>query len=198
MLTYLIIIVTVAVSMACFSNQNLFNKLAFSSYRIIHHREWYRIITHGFVHADYTHLFVNMFTYWSFGTYMERWFDGTGFGVAYYLLLYFGGMIAASIYDVIKYRDDVYYTSIGASGAVSAILFAAIFLNPWEKLYLFAAIPIPGIIFALCYLAYSQYMAKRGGGNINHYAHIYGAIYGFVFPGLLYPALFSDFFKSFF
>lgn len=197
MVTYLIILVTVVVSIACFNNRNLFNKLAFSSYRVVHRGEWYRVVTHGFVHADYTHLFVNMFTYWSFGLYMEKWFEANGWGTAFYLLLYFGGMTAASVYDIVKYRNNVYYTSVGASGAVAAVLFAAIFLNPWEKLYLFAAIPIPGILFALCYLAYSQYMAKRGGGNINHYAHMFGAVFGFVLPGVLDPSLFREFINSF-
>lgn len=197
MVTYLIIFATVGISLWCFNNRNLFNKLAFSSYRVIKYNEWYRIITHGFVHGDYMHLFVNMFTFWSFGAYMEKWLDVMGFGVGYYLLLYFGGMVVASIYDVIKYRNDPYYVSIGASGAVSAILFAAIFLNPWEKILLFAVIPVPGIIFALCYLAYSQYMAKQSGDNVNHYAHIFGAVYGFVFPAVIDPSLIGEFLKHF-
>lgn len=197
MVTYIIVLVTAVVSIACFSNRKLFNELAFSSYRVVNNREWYRVITHGFVHADYTHLIVNMFTFWSFGTYMESWFEATGFGVGYYLLLYFGGMVVASVYDIVKYRKDPYYMSIGASGAVSSVLFAAIFLNPWEKILFFAVIPVPGIIFALCYLAYTQYMAKQGGGNINHYAHLYGAIYGFIFPILLEPSLLQRFLDSF-
>ena len=193
MITYIILAVTVAVSIACFNNYSLFNKLSYSPSRMTHSGEWYRIVTHGFVHADWTHLIVNMFTFLSFGVYVENWFTGLGFSGASFLLLYFGGMIAASIYDLWKYRNNVYYTSIGASGAVSAILFTAIFLNPWDKIYFFAIVPIPGIVFGFVYLFYCQYMAKRGGDNINHNAHFYGAVFGLVFPILLEPRLFNMF-----
>ena len=193
MITYIILAVTVAVSIACFNNYSLCNKLSYSPYRMTHSGEWYRIVTHGFVHADWTHLIVNMFTFLSFGVYVENWFTGLGFSGASFLLLYFGGMIAASIYDLWKYRNNVYYTSIGASGAVSAILFTAIFLNPWDKIYFFAIVPIPGIVFGFVYLFYCQYMAKRGGDNINHNAHFYGAVFGLVFPILLEPRLFNMF-----
>lgn len=196
MITYAILIATVVVSIACFSNGSLFNKLSYSPYRMVHANEWYRIISHGFVHADWVHLFVNMFTFLSFGQYVEKFFSYMGFSGGSFILLYFGGMIAASLYDLWKYRDNRYYTSIGASGAVSAVLFTAIFLNPWDKIYLFAAIPIPGIVFGFVYLWYCQYMAKRGGDNINHNAHFYGAVYGFVFPILLEPGLLHIFIQQ--
>lgn len=196
MMTYIILIVTVLVSIACFNNYSLFNKLSCSPYRMVHSGEWYRIISHGFVHADWTHLIVNMFTFLSFGVYVEKWFAALGFSSFSFLFLYFGGMIAASVYDVWKYRNNQYYSSIGASGAVSAILFTAIFLSPWDKIYLFAAIPIPGIVFGFVYLFYCQYMAKRGGDNINHNAHFYGAVYGLIFPVLLEPRLLQVFIQQ--
>lgn len=112
-----------------------------------------------------------------------------GFGKGAYLALYFGGMIVASLYDLIKRRNDPYYVSIGASGAVSAVLFTSIFLDPWGKILFFAVLPVPGIVFGLLYLAYCQYMAKQTGDNINHNAHFYGAIYGLIFPMLLEPSL---------
>lgn len=197
MITYLIIALTVVVSLACFNNRQLFEKLALNPYQVIHHREWHRIITHGFVHADTTHLFVNMFTYWSFGTYIEKVFDAAGWGTLNYLLLYFGAMIVASLPDVIKYRNATWYRSIGASGAVSAILFTSIFFSPWDKILLFAAIPIPGILFGVVYLIYCQYMAKRGGDNINHNAHFFGAVYGFIFPLFMNPRLWDTFLSHF-
>lgn len=196
MITYAILIATVVVSIACFSNGSLFNKLSYSPYRMVHANEWYRIISHGFVHADWVHLFVNMFTFLSFGLYVENFFSSMGFSGGSFILLYFGGMIAASLYDLWKYRDNRYYTSIGASGAVSAVLFTAIFLNPWDKIYLLAIVPIPGIVFGFIYLWYCQYMAKRGGDNINHNAHFYGAVYGFVFPILLEPGLLQVFIQQ--
>lgn len=197
MITYIIIGVTVLVSYLCFNNADLFRKLAFIPYRTVKDKEWYRLITHGFVHADMTHLLVNMFTFWSFGTYMETLFSNIGLGAGGYLGLYFGGMIVASLYDLIKRRNDPYYVSIGASGAVSAILFASILLNPWGKILFFAVLPIPGIIFGFIYLAYCQYMNKRGGDNINHNAHFYGAVYGFVYPVILEPSLLQAFLSHF-
>lgn len=197
MMTYLIIGITVVLSFLCFNNRELFMKLALIPYRTVKDKEVYRIITHGFIHADTTHLLVNMFTFWSFGTYMERTFEYMGFGIGGYLALYFGGMIAASIYDLLKHRNDPYYVSIGASGAVSAVLFTSIFLDPWGKILLFAIIPIPGILFGVLYLGYCQYMAKQTGDNINHNAHFYGAVYGFIFPILLEPSLINVFLSHF-
>ena len=197
MFTDLLIIVTAAVSIACFNKYQLFERLSLKPYRVVQHQEWWRIITHGFVHADWIHLLVNMFTFWSFGGYIETTFEYLGFGKWAFLTLYFGGMIAASISDIIRYRNAEWYTSIGASGAVSAVLFAAIFLNPWDKILLFAVIPIPGILFGVLYLAYCQYMARQGGDNINHNAHFYGAVFGFVFPILLEPRLFQMFLSHF-
>lgn len=197
MFTDLLIIVTAAVSIACFNKYQLFERLSLKPYRVVQHQEWWRIITHGFVHADWIHLLVNMFTFWSFGGYIETAFEYLGFGKWAFLTLYFGGMIAASISDIIRYRNAEWYTSIGASGAVSAVLFAAIFLNPWDKILLFAVIPIPGILFGVLYLAYCQYMARQGGDNINHNAHFYGAVFGFIFPILLEPRLFQMFLSHF-
>jgi membrane associated rhomboid family serine protease len=185
------------VSYLCFNNAELFRKLALIPYRTVKNNEWYRLITHGFVHADMTHLLVNMFTFWSFGTYIEKVFGYLGFGTWGFLGLYFGGMIFASIYDLVKHHNDPYYVSIGASGAVSAILFSYILFDPWSKILLFAIIPVPGIIFGVVYLAYCQYMAKRAGDNINHNAHFYGAVYGFLFPALLNPSLIKAFLSHF-
>lgn len=193
MIAYLIIGITVILSFICFSNRELFMKLAFIPYRTIRNHEYYRIVTHGFIHADTTHLLVNMFTFWSFGTYIEESFQYMGFGAWAFLVLYFGGMAVASLYDLVKRRDNPYYVSIGASGAVSAVLFTSIFLNPWGKILFFGVIPIPGIVFGLIYLAYCQYMARRAGDNINHNAHFYGAVYGLIFPMLLEPSLISIF-----
>ena len=112
MITYVIIGVTVIVSYVCFGNHELFRKLAFIPYRTVHNNEWYRLITHGFVHADMTHLLVNMFTFWSFGKYIEETFRYLGFGEGAFLLLYFGGMVVASASDVIRYRNAAWYTFI--------------------------------------------------------------------------------------
>ena len=197
MTTYIIIGITAVISYMCFNNQELFYKLAFNPYRTIKNNEWHRLITHGFVHADTTHLLVNMFTFWSFGTYIEQGFEVLGFGTSGFLGLYFGGMIVASLYDLIKHKNDPYYNSVGASGAISAVLFNSIFFNPFGTILLFAIIPIPGILFGPLYLVYCQYMNKKGGGNVNHNAHFYGAVYGIIYPLLLEPKLLYAFLSNF-
>ncbi len=189
MITYLILGITVVVSFICFGNQTLAMKLALSPYQVIHRKEWYRVITHGFVHADMTHLLVNMFTFWSFGIYMEQYYQYVGLGKWGFLLLYFGGMIFSSSFDLAKQKDNPYYLSIGASGAVSAVLFSSIFFDPWGKIYFFALLPIPGILFGVVYLLYCQYMAKQASDHINHNAHFLGALFGFLLPALLNPSL---------
>ena len=196
MITYIIIALTVFVSLTCFNNRQLFEKLALNPYCVIHRHEWYRL-SHMGLFTPTPRTFCNMFTYWSFGTYIEKVFEAAGWGTLNYLLLYFGAMIIASLPDVIKYRNAAWYRSIGASGAVSAILFTSIFLNPWDKILLFAAIPVPGIVFGVIYLIYCQYMAKRGGDNINHNAHFFGAVYGFIFPLFMNPRLWDVFLRHF-
>ena len=188
MITYLIIGITLFVSYLCFRDPAKMMRLAFDPYRVVHRGEWYRILTHGFVHADLTHLLVNMFTFWSFGTYIESAFAYLGMKWSY-LLLYFGGMIVASLYDLIKQKDNPYYSSIGASGAVSAVLFSYIFFEPWGMIYFFAILPIPGILFGVLYLIYCQYMARQTSDRINHNAHFWGAVFGFILPPLLRPEL---------
>ncbi|MDR1415464.1 MAG: rhomboid family intramembrane serine protease [Odoribacteraceae bacterium] len=189
-----ILVATVVVSFLCFNHQVLFRAFAFAPILVVHRFEIHRLITHGFVHANWTHLLVNMFTFYSFGIYVEGAFGEMGFATWAFAALYFGGMVAASLYDLIKHGNDPNYCSIGASGAVSAVLFTSIFLNPWSKIYLFAVIPIPGILFGGAYLLYCHLMALGSDDNINHNAHFYGALYGFFFPAFLDRSLLSRFF----
>ena len=174
--------------MICFNNRDLFYRLSLNPYSIRHRNEWWRIITHGLVHADYMHLFINMFVLWSFGRSVLYTFGNlqqSGLlkepDIAF-LLLYLGGMIFSSLPDIVQKKDDYRYNSIGASGAVSAVVFTVIFFAPWSKIYLMGIIPVPSILFGILYLWYSQYMNKRGGDNTNHMAHFWGAIFGLVFP----------------
>lgn len=192
-MTYLILGATVAVSFACFGNRPLALGLALIPYRVVRRKEWYRAVTHGFVHADMPHLLVNMFTFWSFGTYMERYYQYAGLGERGFLLLYFGGLVFSSAWDLSRQKDNPHYLSVGASGAVSAVLFSSIFFDPWGKIYLFALLPVPGILFGVVYLAYCQYMARQAGGRINHNAHFLGALFGFLLPALLDPSLVKSF-----
>lgn len=201
-MTYILIFLTAVISATCFRNRLWFDKLALVPYRVVHDREWYRVLTHVFVHGDYVHLLVNMFVLLSFGGYLERILKAyqqmgeISNSYLTYSLLYFGGAVAASVHDLITRRNDPHYVSIGASGAVAAVIFTTIFFNPWNKLYLFGIVPIPGIVFGVLYVIYSQYMGRRGGDNINHHAHLYGALFGFIFPLLMDPHSITVFWKN--
>ncbi|MCD6354651.1 MAG: rhomboid family intramembrane serine protease [Prolixibacteraceae bacterium] len=195
MITWFIIGVTFFVSYLAFQDAGLMEKLQFNAAHIVHKKEYYRLISHAFVHANWSHLIVNMLVLYFFGRGIEQYF-GTYFGsrsTVYFLMLYFGGILASNIWSLIKNKNNYYYNAVGASGAVSAVLFAFIFLNPLESILLFAVVPIPGILFAVGYLIYSYQMDKRGRDNVAHDAHFLGAIFGFIFPILLKPGLFHQF-----
>ena len=199
-MTIIIVAITVLISIICFSNRQLFDKLLFNPYRVYHKKEYYRFITHAFVHADWMHLIVNMFVLFSFGQGLEMYLQELkqegilNFPLpVYFLVIYFSALVVSSLTTLKKYRDSEFYSSVGASGAVSTVLFACIFFNPWQKLLFWAIIPIPGILFGVLYLWYSHYMSKRSNDNINHDAHLFGALYGLTFPILLDPRLFYVF-----
>lgn len=195
LMTWFIIAVTVLISYLSFRNHDLSEKLQFNAAKIFHEKEYYRLVSHAFIHANWSHLGVNMLVLFFFGRNIEAYFNfyfGNK-GTAYYLLLYFGGILASNIWSLIKHKNNYLYNAVGASGAVSAVLFATIFFDPWEPLYLFAVLPIPGILFAAGYLFYSYVMSKRQSDNVAHDAHFLGAVFGFVFPILLKPDLFDRF-----
>ena len=203
MITILIVAVTAIISIICFKYPGLFNKFDFSPYNVYHKKEYYRFLSHVFVHADWLHLIINMLVFFSFGRYVERIFDDLEntnvifSGAFFYILLYFGGAVVASISTLIRHRENPDYASVGASGAVSAILFTSIFFGPLQKVYFYGVLPVPGIIFGVLYLGYSSYMGRSGRDNINHDAHFWGAVFGFVYPLLLKPSLINHFINSF-
>ncbi len=198
-MTYILIALTSIISIIAFNNQELFGKLQFNAYQVYHRKEWYRLLSHGFLHAGWGHLIVNMFVLFFFGRTTEHYLNqlqGAGiikFPHLIFVLFYLLGIVISSLVSLAKNKDNVWYNSVGASGAVSAVMFFSIFFNPWEKLYLYAMLPIPGIIFGVLYLGYSQYMSKRGGDNVNHDAHFVGAVFGFLFPLVLDIHLISYF-----
>lgn len=201
-MTYVIIAITAIVSFAAFGNSILFQRLLLNPYIVFKRNEWYRLISHAFVHANFLHLFVNMIVLLSFGRYVESIFrqlhtiGSIGLPQLHFIILYLGAGIISTLTTLKKHKNDPYYQSVGASGAVSAIVFFSIFFSPLEKLYLMAIIPIPGIIFAIAYLFYSNYMSRREGDNINHDAHFVGAVFGFIYPVLIDPKLFFFFLKQ--
>ncbi len=202
-MTLIIVIVTSVISILAFYSENLMSRLIFNPYQVVHRKEWWRLLSHGFLHADWVHLIVNMLVLYSFGRNVESWInqltveDYIKSPILTYSLLYFGGIIISTVPTLIKQRNNYMYNSVGASGAVSAVVFTSIFFSPMDKIYFFGAIPIPGIIFAVIYLIYSSYMSRRGKDNINHDAHFAGAVFGFIFPVFIDFDMISHFVNAF-
>lgn len=182
-ITLIIIAITCIVSYMAFNNSRLMNDLILWPPAITRQREYHRLVTYGVVHADFGHLLFNMFTLYFFGRAMEPFFTDQ-LGALGFVLFYIGGLVASILPTYLKNRDNPNYRSLGASGAVSAVLFAYILLAPWQQIIVLV-IPMPAIVYAVLYTAYSIYMDRRGEGNINHSAHLWGAAYGVLFTILV-------------
>ncbi|MFT3827839.1 MAG: rhomboid family intramembrane serine protease [Chitinophagaceae bacterium] len=183
-ITLIIIIITVLVSISAFSNEKIMNDLIFYPPAVTYDKQWYRFFTCGFIHADFAHLIFNMYALYLFGSGVEKYFEYIfgAKGRILYLLLYVTSLFVCLLPTYAKHKEDGYYRSLGASGAVSAVIFASILLDPVRGIgIIFIPIYIPGFIFGAIYLVGSSLLDKRGGGNINHSAHIWGALYGIAF-----------------
>jgi membrane associated rhomboid family serine protease len=201
-LVILLMVLTVGISMYAWSNDQLMQSWTMRPYAIARDsRQWYRFLTSGFLHADWAHLVFNMIAFYSFGgivlTILQATF-GSLLGNAAFLLLYLGGIILSDLPTYFRHRDDRYYNSLGASGGVSSILFAAVLYAPTIGIG-FPFLPdvsIPGFLWGGLYLAYSWYMGRRQGDNINHDAHFYGAVFGFLLMLAFIPAAGPAFFQQ--
>jgi membrane associated rhomboid family serine protease len=184
-ITLFILITTVIASVMAFSNPELRYKLMFIPYNIKHRKnQEYRFLAHIFIHADWMHLLFNMYVLYGFGTYVEWIFqelDPGAKGMLNYGMLYFGGALFATLVPFGRNKDNPNYLSLGASGAVSAVIFASIILIPGIEIGLFFLPKIPGYLFGILYLAFEFYMDKRGNTGIAHDAHIGGAVFGVVY-----------------
>ena len=188
--TVTIIIITVIISMVAFSNQNVMNRLIFWP-PAMQRGQYDRFITHGFIHVDGMHLLFNMFTLFFFGSIIESFYRQCCYELGF-ILFYLGGLIFAILPSYLKHKNDVRWASLGASGAVSAVLFAYVLFEPWKLIFVFF-IPVPAIIFAVLYVAYSIWSGKKGNSNINHSAHLWGAAYGVIMTLILEPRLIPHF-----
>jgi membrane associated rhomboid family serine protease len=192
-ITLALIAVTVLVSWQAWERPQLFERLILWPPAIDRQQQYDRLLTHGFIHADGMHLIFNMLTLYSFGQMMEGYFSARITPIGY-LLFYLSAVVIAILPTFMKHRHDSSYRSLGASGAVSAVLFASILLDPWSGIYMFfIPIPIPAFVFAGLYIWYSIWMDKRGSDNINHSAHLWGALYGIMFTLLQQPELAGHF-----
>ncbi|MBU3012277.1 rhomboid family intramembrane serine protease [Polaribacter vadi] len=182
----LIVIANVLFSKKGFDDYSFLDKYKFQVGRV-KGGEKIRMLTSGFLHVDWMHLILNMYVLYMFGGFVTQIL-----GITSFLIIYFGSLLAGSLYALHYHKDEPYYSAVGASGAVSGIVYTSILLNPDMSLYLFfVPIPIPGYIFGVGYLLYSIYGMKKQVGNVGHAAHLGGAIGGFVLTLILQPILFS-------
>lgn len=197
-LTLIIIVITIGISWYAFDHYAFMDKLLLNPVKIRKNREYYRFVTSGFVHADFGHLLFNMLSLWFIGEGIERLFGYLfgGAGGTYFLALYLLGIIVSDFPSFWKNRNNSGYNSLGASGGVAAVLFAAILYAPLLDIYLYFAIRMPGFIFGILFLGYSLWQSKRGGSYINHDAHMYGAMFGMLFMAVVHPESVPNFFKQ--
>ena len=183
-ITLILVIITSLISIGGFNNQKVIDDLIFYPPAISRRNQFYHFFTCGLIHADWGHLIFNMLALYLFGKEVEEafvvLFDSAGRYI--YLLMYISALLISLLPTYFKHKDSYHYKSLGASGAVSAVIFAGLMLAPETEVYIFfIPIPIPGFIFAPLYLIISALMDRRGSDNINHSAHIWGAIYGLAF-----------------
>jgi membrane associated rhomboid family serine protease len=183
-----ILVVTLATSLAgLYGSPKIIEQSLFRPYWFLRRRQYATVVTSGLVHADLPHLIFNLITFYFFAFQLEKQIGGARFAALYLL-----GLVVSDAGTYFKHRNDPDYASLGASGAISAVLFASIVYFPWQKLFIIPIpVPIPAPIFAIGYVAYSWYSARQARGRINHDAHLGGALFGLAFVMLTDPAAYS-------
>jgi membrane associated rhomboid family serine protease len=196
MITLLIIAITSIVSIIAFQRHDIFHRFQFNPYAVKHNNEWSRFFLHGLLHADWMHLFFNMLVLFFFGGNVESAFQANfgAKGILYFILLYIGGILFSSLTTYKKHQDNIYYNSVGASGAVSSVLFASVLIFPLADICLWGILCLPGIIWGIAYLVYSYSMAQKAADNINHDAHFMGALFGLAFTIAIRPTFALEFY----
>jgi len=185
----LIFVFTIITSLYAFYDHSLYGKFMLHPYSVSKGQNVYTLITSGLVHADWMHLFFNMFTFYAFAFTLERLMGSWQFG-----LLYFLGLVLSDLPTVIKHKDHFNYNSLGASGAISAVLFSYILFNPMSKIYImFIPIGIPAVVFGILYLIYCAYASRNSRDHINHDAHFFGALTGLIFTIIFVPGILQNF-----
>ncbi len=193
--TIILITANVIFSLIGFSNPDFINKMIGWPYYEKRNNQYYRFLTSGFLHADWMHLIFNMFTLFFFGRNIEFIFsEGNLGGPVAYIALYFFGLLTANLPGYFKHNDDRDYRSLGASGAVSAVIFATILFSPWSSIYLYGALKVSAALYAVLYIVYCVYMSRRNMDNIGHDAHLWGGVFGLVFTLVLLAVLRADLF----
>ena len=165
----------------------LIRAAAFRPYTLVRNAQYWRLISSGFVHASFSHLLFNLLTFYFFAFTLER-----RIGTLAFVALYGLGLLIGNLTTYVQHRNEPDYVTLGASGAVSAVLFASIVYFPTMRLYIFPLpVPIPALLFAVLYLGYSYYQARQSGDRVNHEAHIGGALTGLGFVAATDPGAYG-------
>lgn len=197
-ITYILIGVTVLISFYAFQSPSVLSSLMMNPYAARHKQQYYRFVTSGFIHKDHMHLLWNMFSLYFFGVGIEREFQAL-FGSAgglYFIALYVLAIVASDLPTYFKHRDNPRYNSLGASGGVSAVIFAFIIFEPLADICLYFALCMPGFILGGLYIIFSWYQGRRSNDNINHDAHLYGALFGLIFCLIVAPSSLGNFLEQ--
>ena len=194
MITLVLIAITVLVSWQAWQRPRLLDRLMLWPPAIDRQRQYDRLVTHGFIHADWQHLLFNMITLFFFGRFAEQLVTQM-IGPVGFVLFYLSAIVIAILPSYLRHRHDARYRSLGASGAVSAVLFAFILFNPWGLIFVFF-LPVPAILYGVFYVGYSFWMDRQGTDNVNHSAHLSGAIYGVLFMLLMEPRIAGHFLSA--
>lgn len=198
--TLVIVIITGFISYKGFSDRAFFEKYKHHPYSEANGKEWIRLLSSGFLHGDWGHLIMNIYVLMMFGNTVEAYFGmlfGKVPGTLMYVLMYLTCIIAADLPTFFKHKDNPSYAAIGASGAISGVVFISILFQPMSGIgIIFIPIFIPAFIFGILYLVYSSWAAKKGGGRIGHDAHFYGALYGMLFIILFHHEIVPRFFQQ--
>jgi membrane associated rhomboid family serine protease len=184
--------------MYSFNNEGLLRSLIMNPYLISSRKQYYRLLTSGFIHKDHMHLLLNMVTFYFFGGVIEQVFTIIfgSMGGFYFVILYLMAIVVSDLPTVLKHKSNPGYNSLGASGGVAAVVFASIILLPLQDICLYFALCMPGFILGTLYLVYSYYQGRKANDGINHDAHLYGALFGFLFCIILIPASLPNFIEQ--
>ena len=194
--TLVLIAVTCVVSFLAWKQPPLLDRLILWPPAIARGKEYWRLLSYGFVHADPQHLIFNMITLYFFGSAMENYLSQLGLPWPWgFVGFYLSALLVSILPSYLSNRNNPGYRSLGASGAVSAVLFAFILIQPWSLIIVFV-LPVPAIVYAVIYVGYSIWMDRRGRDNVNHSAHLWGAGYGVLFTLLLQPAVLKHFLQQ--
>ncbi len=195
--TIILVVLNVCATLYAWNNQDIYQKWMMNPYKVNREKQYYRFITSGFIHGDWMHLIFNMIALYSFGHDLEYYlmvFTGNAY-MFYYVALYLAALIISDIPTYLKHKNNSGYNSLGASGAVSAVIFACVIINPlgWNSFFF---IPMRAFIFGFVFLTFSYISSKKALHGINHDAHFYGAVFGILFIIILQPSTLPLFFEQ--